>query len=233
MAGRIARPTGGSTVLIFGPQALSFDEHSFRRLRSFVLSSASQDWVLDTIKGLPDYWHALCKEFPKLLAVPGAELLQDLGDWFRTGVMRQQATSSHLPNILLSPLVVIAQLSQYVEYLELSESEPRGREDLHAGPSQSDAETLGFCTGILSAMVVSCSRNQTQFAGFSGTAVRLAMLIGALLDAQDAQDDGESRSLATVWRSNQSAAVSDMARILQRFPEVKSSVPSCLSNCST
>ncbi|KAI9879282.1 MAG: hypothetical protein M1830_009012 [Pleopsidium flavum] len=221
MAGRIFRPTGGNTVLLFGPQALSFNEDSFRRLRSSVSSTASQHWVLDTIEELPGYWDTLCKEFPKLLAVPGAELLQDLGDWFKTGVMGQQGTS-HLPNILLSPLVVIAQLTQYTEYLKVSDPESRDRQNLYA-PSQPDTETLGFCTGILSAMVVSCSTNQTQFAEYGAIAVRLAMLIGAVVDAQDAQDDnGESRSLATVWRSHQSAL--EMTGILQRFPEAYISV---------
>lgn len=220
MTGRSSRPAGDSTVLLFGPQALSFDKHSFSRLRTCVLSSTSQHWVLNTIERLPDYWDVLCKEFPKLLIIPGAELLQDLGDWFRDGLIAQQATSSHLPNILLIPLVVIAQLSQYSEYLKHSGSKYLGLEDPYT-PAQSDTETLGFCTGILSAIVVSCSTNQTQFAEHGGTAVRLAMLIGALLDAQDAQDgEGEWRSLATVWRS-QSMAELDMARILRNFPEVE------------
>ena len=222
MAGRILRPSRSHTVLLFGPQALSFDADSFRRLRASVSSSASQQWVLDTIEELPGYWDTLCNEFPKLLTVPGAKLLQDLRDWFKTGVMGQQA-SLHLPNILLSPLVVIVQLTQYAEYLQLSECGSRGRLDSYA-LSQPDTETLGFCTGVLSAIAVSCSTNQSQFGEYGATAVRLAMLIGALVDAQDAHDDhGESRSLATVWKSQQSA--SEMTRILDRFPEVKYSCP--------
>lgn len=215
MAGRASGPAAG-TVLLFGPQALLFDERSFRRLRSSILSSASQYWVLDTIAELPGHWEALCQKFPKLLAVHGAELLRSMDDWFRTGVMGQQG-NSHLPNILLSPLVVIAQLTQYAEYLKLCESESQNRQNVYA-PSPSDTETLGFCSGILSAIAVSCSTNQAQFAEHGGTAVRLAMIIGAFVDAHDALDgEGESRSLATVWRSHQSAL--EMTRILQRFPE--------------
>jgi hypothetical protein len=222
MAGHISRPTGGNTVLLFGPQALSFDEDSFHRLRSSVSGTANQHWVLDTTEELPGYWDDLCKELPKLQAVPGAKLLEDLGDWFRTGMMRQQA-ASHLPNTLLGPLVVIAQLTQYSEYLKLAHSEFGEQHDLYAS-SRPDTETIGFCTGILSAMAVSCSTNQAQFAEYGAVAVRLAMLIGALVDAQNALDDhGESRSLATVWKSHQSGA--EMTRILQRFPEVNSSRP--------
>ncbi|KAL8720574.1 MAG: hypothetical protein Q9225_002593 [Loekoesia sp. 1 TL-2023] len=220
MAGHDFRPSGNNTVLLFGPQALSFDENTFRRLASSLSSTSNQQWVLDTIKELPDHWDAFNKELPHLSAVPGGRLLRDLIDWFSRGAMPTQKPG-HLPNILLSPLVVIAQLAQYAEYLVLCHPESQD-EDLFAAPMP-DVETLGFCTGILSAVVVSCSTNKMQFAEYGATAVRLAVLIGGLVDAQDARDEhGESKSLATVWKSHQSQL--EMARILQRFPEAYVSV---------
>ncbi|KAI4254411.1 MAG: hypothetical protein LQ352_003113 [Teloschistes flavicans] len=207
--------SAGKTVLLFGPQALAFDEASFHRLRSVISSDANHRWVLQVVEELPRHWDNLRRVFPELSTVPGARLLEDLGDWFRNGSMKRQATDSHIPNVLLSPLVVIAQLTQYSQYLN---SGSRSQQDVFAS-ARTNAETLGFCTGILSAVVVSCSKDETQFAQLGATAVRLAMLVGALVDAQDAGDsDGESRSLATVWRSQQSS--SEVTRILEHFPQV-------------
>ena len=211
-------PTEGNTVLLFGPQALSFDEGSFRRLRSSVSKSPDRHWMIDTIEALPRCWDVVSKAFPKLLEIPGSELLRELEDWFRSGNMRQH-TTSHLPNIVLSPLVVMIQLVQYTDYIELASiSSQSDYQDPFTFP-QCDTETLGFCTGILSATVVSCSKNQTEFAELGAVAVRLAMLVGALVDAQEVHDhQGQSRSLATVWKSNDAAL--QLPSILQRFPEV-------------
>ncbi len=207
---------GPNTVLLFGPQALSFDGGTFRRLMSSLSSTSNHRWVLAVIEELPYHWETLSKEFPHLSAVPGEKLLDDLAEWFRDGAMPTQS-SLPLPNVLLSPLVVIAQLAQYAEYLQLCHPKSNG-EDLFTA-SMSSTETIGFCTGILSAIVVSCSTNQTQFARHGATAVRLALLIGGIVDAQDARDEhGASRSLATVWKSHQSRI--EMIRILGSFPEV-------------
>ncbi|KAL8907697.1 MAG: hypothetical protein Q9207_001266 [Kuettlingeria erythrocarpa] len=187
---------------------------------SSLSSTSNHRWVLAVIEELPYHWDTLSKEFPHLSAVPGQKLLDDLAGWFRDGAMPTQS-SLPLPNVLLSPLVVIAQLAQYAEYLQLCHPKSNG-EDLCTA-SMSSTETLGFCTGILSAIVVSCSTNQTQFARHGATAVRLALLIGGIVDAQDARDEhGASRSLATVWKSHQSRL--EMIRILGAFPEAYTSV---------
>ena len=211
-------PTEGNTVLLFGPQALSFDEHSFRRLRSSVSRSPNRHWIIDTVKALPHCWDVISKAFPKLMKVPGSELLRELDEWFRNGTMRRPLTS-HLPNIVLSPLVVMTQLIQYTDYVELASAESKSDyQDPFAWP-QCNTETVGFCTGILSATVVSCSKNQTDFADLGAVAVRLALLVGALVDAQDMHGgQGKSISLATVWKSNDAAL--QLPGILQHFPEV-------------
>ena len=211
-------PTEGNTVLLFGPQALSFDEDSFRRLRSSVYKSPNRHWMIDTVNALPHCWDVISKAFPKLLKISGSDSLRELEDWFRNGTMRRRDTSN-LPNIVLSPLVVMNQLIQYTDYVELANAESKGGyQDPFTWP-QCDTETLGFCTGILSAIVVSCSKNQTDFADIGAVAVRLAMLVGALVDAQDLYDDqGKSISLATVWKSNDAAL--HLPGILHRFPKV-------------
>ena len=39
----------GSTILLFGPQALSFQEDTFRHLKSIILNDAANSWILDVL----------------------------------------------------------------------------------------------------------------------------------------------------------------------------------------
>ena len=147
-------PDSGTTVLLFGPQALSFSQESLKTLRTVLTESEDYQWILDTISELPSRWNTLMTTFPKLQEIPGEKLLHDLNSWLRTGD-GEQATSQ-LPNILLTPLVVLTQLTQFSRYLSLSLSNASVQaQDLHTAFVQRNVETVGFCTGLLSASVVS------------------------------------------------------------------------------
>ena len=212
-------PDSGTTVLLFGPQALSFSQESLNTLRTVLTESEDYQWILDTISELPSRWDILITKFPKLQEIPGEKLLHDLNSWLRTGD-GEQATSQ-LPNILLTPLVVLIQLTQYSRYLSLSLSNASVQaQDLHTAFAQRNVETVGFCTGLLSASVVSSSSDKAAFRQNGAVAVRLAMLIGALVDAQDASDrlHGRSKSFAVAWTSPAMGA--ELVRILDGFPEV-------------
>ncbi|ERF73358.1 hypothetical protein EPUS_08300 [Endocarpon pusillum Z07020] len=216
----MARSSDGNTVLLFGPQALSFQEDSFHQLRSLILDHAENHWILDVVAELPTNLKTCLRVFPKLQALSGVQQLEDLNDWFKTG--KVPPASFHLPNILLSPLVVLTQLTQYSQYLKLVHSESGNGRDLYAS-NTGKTETVGFCTGLLSALAVSSAGNQVQFQQYGAAAVRLAALIGAFVDAQDALGKyGESTSFATVWNSSETKT--EMTRILQQFPEAYISV---------
>lgn len=206
----------GSTILLFGPQALSFQEDTFHHLKSIILNDAANRWILDVLAELPILFKTFSKKFPKLQAISGEQLLEGLKDWFKTA--KVPSTSFRLPNILLSPLVVLTQLTQYSKYLTLAHPEPGHGQYSYASHNQK-TETVGFCTGMLSALAVSSAGNQAEFQRYSAVAVRLAALIGAIVDAQDALDeDGGSKSFATAWISNEKRM--EMTKILQQFPGV-------------
>ncbi|KAI1502205.1 putative polyketide synthase, partial [Biscogniauxia marginata] len=213
----------GTTVLLFGPQALSFSEESLKSLRTYLIDSEDCQWMLDTISELPSHWNTLVTKFPKLQELPGEKLLNNLDSWFKTGVVDQ--TTFQLPNILLTPLVVLTQLTQFSRYLSLSLSNVSTQvQDLHTALAKRKVGTVGFCTGLLSASVVSSSSDQATFRQYGAVAIRLAMLIGAFVDAQDASDrlHGRSKSFALAW--NSTAMSRELVRILDGFPEAYISV---------
>lgn len=227
-----------STVLLFGPQALSFNSQ-FDKLRQSLSGAAGQQWILDTVAELPRCWDQLTSKIPQLQkTIDGRKYLSNLNSWLRReGVESAQLEKQeHLPNLVLTPLVVLTQLTQYWSYLELNH-QLRGdsvNADLQAdmlarqgdhGTSQ--VQALGFCTGLLSAFAVASARSQDEFRKYGAVAVRLAMLIGALVDAQEMWNDNEghglSASYATAWRTP------EQGRHLQRiidglFPDAYKSV---------
>ena len=219
MVATVPPSTKGIRILLFGPQALAFQEEFFSRFSSLLVDSESQRWILDAIDGLQKDWVIVDKAFPQLRHVPGLKLLKSLNGWLRAG--HAPSSSFPLPNVLLTPLVIAIQLAQYSKYQENMESRPAGQYKVHTSADQEHStEVLGFCTGLLSALAVSCSVDQSQLRHTGAIAIRLAMLIGALVDAQDTSTSqyGESISFSAAWGGPNGEV--NMMRILERFPEV-------------
>ena len=72
----------GTTLLLFGPQALSFSAEALHTVRKFLRETEECKWMLDTVSELPANLEKLLKEFPKLDSFPGQQLLNDLKGWF-------------------------------------------------------------------------------------------------------------------------------------------------------
>ncbi len=228
-----------STVLLFGPQALSFNKQFEKVRHSLSREAGGQHWILDAVAELPRYWVALTERLPRIKGtVPGEKHLADLDLWLRRAPLEddRQEGLQHFPNLILTPLVVLTQLTQYWRYLELSHqtNENGAKSDLQADllarQNNSEAnkvQTLGFCTGLLSAFAVASARNQNEFEKYGAVAVRLAMLVGALIDAQETWNrelgHGPSKSYATAWHNAEQGQ--DMRRIIDKlFPQAYISV---------
>lgn len=197
----------GKRLLVFGPQALSSHGAGFRGLQS---SAKQLQWIVDTIADLPSCWNELVGSFPKYNAIKGTSILQSLKEWINTGKFGDYETQN-LPNIILSPLVIITHITEYKNY----------RDAIAPNDSfQSSTETLGFCMGFLSALAVSISKDEQDIERYGSTAIRLAMIIGGIVDAQEVLNShGSSKSVATAWNSLK--AENELKAILKQFPEVR------------
>ena len=220
MASRSLPPPAGNTVLLFGPQALTFDDDAFHQIRSTLRSSQKHAWILEIIAELPKWLSEIASACPHLQLGTETELLNDLISWFDTGRTSQDARL--LPNIVLNPLVVIGQLLDYSRYLQLITTES-SKDDNVFTSSRHGGETLGFCTGFLTALAVSSSLGQQQLQEYGAVAIRLGMLIGLVVDSLDRRPEvGTSASLATVWHSPESSE--QLFKILEGFPEVRCAI---------
>ena len=246
-----------TTLLLFGPQAFSFNKDSLDRLRGALSDgSASQKWVSDAISGLPHYWDVLGRTNPRIPdSIEGKQALKRLSEFLRqkpptnksqeTPMDKPQEDVARFPNIVLSPLAVLVQLTDYQVYVETGRIADSGSraDDLqrqmvaqHGLSGKNTIHILGFCIGLLSAFAVASANNGAEFQQNAAVAVRLAMLIGAAGDALEAwkrdRGYGLSRSFATAWRTKEQGELVDRilsslspgAYISVRFDETRATI---------
>ena len=204
-------------VLVFGPQALKFDAGSLDKLRSQLQDTPHHGWILRTVSTLPSDWDALSSSITKLQSSNGKQLLEDLDKWLSGGEIPH--SSFPLPNILLSPLTVIAQLTQYSAFLKAAFPDLPDTCELPES-ILATTETLGLCIGTLSSFAAACSWSQPALHHHGAVAVRLAMLVGALVDAVDVSPNPEGRSISfsAFWNTEESSGT--VNEVLQNFPDV-------------
>ncbi|GFG15645.1 conidial yellow pigment biosynthesis polyketide synthase [Aspergillus udagawae] len=208
-------------VFLFGPQALALDAKFFHQLRLYLHADQRAKWALSIVSELLQVWESLIHHVPKLQHLNGSQLLRNLNQGLQTGEI--SASLFPLPNILLSPLVVIAQLTQYANLLTAALPNLGETDEFPASVTET-AETLGLCTGILSAFAVSSSSSLAQLYKNGAVAVRLAMLAGALVDAEQLSpdSDGVATSVSVSWNGVESRAT--LSRVLKECPEAYLSV---------
>ena len=197
--------------IIFGPQRNLPDSEHLSRLR---LVTISEPKLVAAIRDLPNFWCALVHSLPELHEVPGLRLLQELKAWIDRGspVPRSQPT----PNVLLTPLSVVADIASYLHGLRGSFAD---QDDSHAAILGSACKYGGFCTGLLPAIAVACSKEENQIGDLGAVALRLAVCVGAIVDLEGAfrVPPDEACCLSIQSRSGEE---SKLLRILQGFPEV-------------
>lgn len=218
--GRLMRPRPGPTILLFGSLSVSFDAAALAQLCKNVVGTDDEHWILDVITELPQWWNTITNalQIQSVQAETGHRQLEDLKDAFQMG--KPLETPFPLPNKILVPLVVVLQLTQYATFLARTTAEFDDRVDIFAASTRK-TETLGFCTGLLSAFAVSSAGSKEQFAQYGAVAIRLGMLIGMVADMDAEQTDAKvaaSKCVSMEWDSAKSHE--EMLRILKEFPEV-------------
>ncbi|KXT16740.1 hypothetical protein AC579_5235 [Pseudocercospora musae] len=189
-----------SKLFVFGSQSLDFDTTSFARLRAKLHAEVSCSWLLDVLKALP----AALAAFVAFASKPHLADMHRQLDVLLETLLHAGDVPYHLfplPNALLSPLVVVSHLADYVALVKTVE--PTWGTRSHNIPTcfTADAEWLGLCVGELSALAVACSASFADLAHHGAVSVRLAMLSGALVDAEDASRDPatKSASFSVTW----------------------------------
>ena len=183
------------TLVVFGPQTSWPNAEYLGQMRDALRLEPRNHFILDTIKKLPELWDQLLRKDPLLNSLPGKRSVQLLQDWINGEEV--SLASVKRPNILTLPLTIITHFVQYFYYIDNDTDYPsqsRLLKSVELGGMQ------GFCAGILTAVAVSCSKNEEDINIFGATALRLAFCIGAYVDLDSALNI-ETVSLVIRWRS--------------------------------
>ncbi|PLB44277.1 putative polyketide synthase [Aspergillus steynii IBT 23096] len=201
-------------LLLFGSQALSFDGAAFATLQKQLHEPAYQ-WALDVISSLPEWWSALETNIPTLQHLEqGKQLLEELKSGVHTGEIAPSRFP--LPNILLSPLVVLGHLIEYTALVRALKPNLSDTEPLSLSVT-TETEILGLCTGVLSAFAVGSSSTLADLTRHGATAIRLSVLVGALVDAEQSIPDGHGPSTSFSITGN-------IDKVLENVPDAYVSV---------
>ena len=193
-------PSTKQALLVFGPQALSLIDASVKRVSESIRDSSSHGWILAVIKQLHSDLRSLVEKIPIINDNDASQQLEELSECLMSGQTPQKSDSSRSSNTFMTPFVVISHLVEYFELLRRNTCDDV--DDRHAAIYPAFSETIGFCTGILSALAVSSSKTEYELQKYGAVAIRHAVLIGAIVDAQEVNNHyGFSKSYAAAWRS--------------------------------
>ena len=176
--------------VLFGPQG-DFSSESLLELRTSIQEHSSLKFLRDTISELPSLWSAISEDQQDLNHVGGEDKLAELNCFFQneSGVTFLKPTD----NVILCPLTVISHL---VDFWKLTHGINV------SSPDESQLRNVqGFCLGLLSAIAISCSKTEIQFQSLASKAIRLAVCMGALVDADALHTSDCSSAIAVRWKS--------------------------------
>lgn len=174
--------TNKSCILLFGSHDLDITAASLEALRKDILSDVDLDWLVESLSSLLQTWQTFNSTHASIVdGCDGAKHLNHLLLWLRRG---EYIGSFPPPNIIVTPLVVATQLAQFIAFTK------RHGHSLDPDASlsvllQSSITTAGLCTGLLSAAAVATSMSLEQLQQNGAVAIRLAMVIGAFVDARN------------------------------------------------
>lgn len=205
------------SILVFGPQTSNLSSESLYSLRHALIFNPRLQPIRHEIEKLPGFWPLVVAADPELDCVPGVRYLEEFVRLVSYGEPPTPISGSNIPNTLITPLTVLLHVVQYLSYVDVA-GETSHAEVLNHVSSRGGVR--GFCTGLLSATAVASSLEEKDIFKWTGNALRLAVCIGAYIDA-DAyfQTPNNGYSCFVVKWSNEQGK-NRIDEVMTEFPQV-------------
>lgn len=162
------------SVAIFCPQSKAPQKTYLDRLHSFLCRNPFLKPFVRDIQDLPQTWETFANYREDIAALnQGPRYMKNLSEWITTG--ESEPIANAMSGILSLPLLVIIQIGQYFQFLEL-----KGMKHFEfLNQLRNGGGVQGYCGGLLPAMVIACSKDETELARYASVAMRIALGIGA------------------------------------------------------
>lgn len=169
-----------ASFAVFAPQSKAPTEQYLARLRHFLIQNVHLQQFLQHVLKLTDTWNTVASQRPDIAALAaGPRHTQNLAEWIASG--KSQPIANTMSGILSLPLLTIIQIGQYFQYLQARRL--RHADMLHH--LRANGGFQGYCGGLLPAIAVACSRDESEVAQNAAKAMRIALAIGAYSELGD------------------------------------------------
>ncbi|RAK98984.1 uncharacterized protein BO80DRAFT_411067 [Aspergillus ibericus CBS 121593] len=196
------------SMLVFGPQSSTLSPECLSQLRTVLgpQSTPRLQPLRAAVESLSTVWPVLAASDRSLATLPGHEYIQQLRGLLSADLDTTVVRVSELPSTVVTPLTVLLHLTQYLLYVESGSTHGVTSHAQVLDRVRQQGGVQGFCTGLLSAVAVAGSRDEHEFIRWASTALRLAIAIGACVDA-DAQGHSQEASCIVVkWSTEEGKA---------------------------
>lgn len=202
--------TANVSGVIFSPQSHATPKSYLDRLHSILKGSAIYVPLCKAVSRLPDTWRELANRHPKIaLLEHGLTYARYFPTWLETG--ETSGLEGNMSGIVTLPLLTIIHTVQYVQYLQ--QTGITHAEFLLSLPS---GGVQGFCAGLMAAMIVAASKDETELIENAAKAVRISLGIGAFGEV-----DSDPTSLSSTTMVVRLRSGSEVEEITREFPEVR------------
>ena len=203
------------SLIVFGSQVDTPDPTYLSKIRTILLEDEqAADFVQDIIM-LPSLWPSFEEVVPSLKDVPGHTLLHMLRCWIETG--RTLEPTKPMPNTLLTPLTIIIHVAEYLYYLRHVVKNDHSKVLQDTKPNQ----FLGLCIGLLSSSAISSAQNETEIMAHAAAALRLAVIIGAIVDGDGYYATPRMMTGSLIVRFGEGSGRTTVDHILKGHSQVK------------
>ncbi|KAL7916732.1 putative polyketide synthase [Trichoderma velutinum] len=194
--------------VVFSPQSRAPQKSYLDYIRTTLRGSAIYIPLCEAVSALPATWHDLASQQPKIDSLKhGLVNARHFSTWIESG--ETSGLESSMSGIVTLPLLTIIHTVQYLQYLRLS-----GMTHSEFLQSLHESGVQGFCAGLMMAMVVASSKDETDLVENAAKAIRISLLIGAFGEVGSESTTSTSTTMVVRLRTG-----SEAEHIIREFPE--------------
>ena len=198
------------SMAVFSPQSKAPKEAYLDELRSYLCGKAELRPLLNAIEDLPNTWSYFAKYNSDIAALSqGLRYTQALSNWIKNGKSTNIANA--MSGILSLPLLTIIQVVQYFQFLEVKKL----RHSDFMERLRDRGGVQGYCGGLMPAIAIACSKDETEVATNASKAMNIALGVGAYGELGDDENiEGPTTIVVRLKHEGQGE------EIIKDFPDV-------------
>lgn len=196
------------SAVVFSPQNVAPKREHLDQIRASLNQNDTLSPLRDALLNLPKTWELLANIRPEIAALKqGKPYTNIFSKWIHSGETTElEQTRS---GIVTLPLLTVLHIVQYYEYLQAS-----GIRHLDL-LREIEGGVQGYCIGLMAALVVATSENETDLINNAVTAVRITLGIAAFGEIGCDSSNPCSTTMAVRLRKGTEAD-----EIIRAFPQV-------------